>query len=127
VEFREADAVQITGGMMKQTKEIEFTETFGTWQEPGKRDSIQVEHFPILYLAANFVSHISILGIDGLFLPVSPIHEAIHPPFPVLISFAMRRCMAPYPPEMFDEDRDSSARISARFMADSQPHDSVYD
>jgi hypothetical protein len=120
VEFREADAFQITGGRMKQTKEIVFSRA-------GKRASIQVEHCPILYLAANFLSHISILRIDGLFLPVSLIHEAIHPLFPVLISFATRRCMASYPREIFDEDRDSSARISARFMANSQPHDSVSD
>jgi hypothetical protein len=112
---------------IKQIKEIEFTETFGVWQEPGKRDSIQIEHCPIPSLGANSVSEISILRIEGLFLPVSLIQEAIHPLFPVLISFPTRSCMAPYPAEIFDEDRDSSARISARFPAHSQPHDSVYD
>jgi hypothetical protein len=65
---------------MKQIKEIEFTETFGPWQEPGKRDSIQVEHCPIPSLGANSVSHISMLRIEGLFLPVSLIQYAIHPP-----------------------------------------------
>jgi hypothetical protein len=121
VEFHEVDAFHVTGERMKKTKEIEFTETLDTWREPGKRDRIQVEHCLIPSLAANSITHISVVGIDGLFLLVSPIHEAIHTQFPVLISFLTRRCMVTYPPEVFGEDRDfvipEKRPFSSRFSA----------